>query len=89
MLGIKPATFYRWYDRKTDRVWNRIPDAIRQDVVTMALEQSELSPREAAEAMLELERARRLRVALIKRGPPLDRSRPPRSSPREGTRSRG
>ena len=62
MLGIKPATFYRWYDRfrsggsealedqpsKPDRVWNRIPDAIRQDVVTMALEQSELSPRELA-----------------------------------------
>ena len=40
MLGIKPSTFYRWYDRfrsggpeavedkpsKPDRVWNRIPD---------------------------------------------------------------
>ena len=33
---------------KPDRVWNRIPDAIRQDVVTLALEQSELSPRELA-----------------------------------------
>ena len=51
MLGIKPSTFYRWYDRfrsgglealedkpsKPDRVWNRIPDDIRQRVVMMAL----------------------------------------------------
>ena len=47
MLGIMPSTFYRWYDRfrsgglealedkpsKPDRVWNRIPDDIRQRVV--------------------------------------------------------
>jgi Homeodomain-like domain len=59
MLGIKPSTFYRWYDRfrsggpealedkpsKPDRVWNRIPDDIRQRVVMMAFEQPELSPR--------------------------------------------
>ncbi len=58
MLGIKPSTFYRWYDRfrsggpealedkapKPDRVWNRIPDDIRQRVVMMAFEQPELSP---------------------------------------------
>ena len=57
MLGIKPSTFYRWYDRfrsgglealedkpsKPDRVWNRIPDDIRQRVVMMAFEQPELS----------------------------------------------
>jgi transposase-like protein len=44
MLGIKPSTFYRWYDwfrsggpealqdkpPKPDRVWNRTPDDIRQ-----------------------------------------------------------
>jgi putative transposase len=62
MLGIKPSTFYRWYDRfrlggpealedgrsKPDRVWNRIPDDVRQRVVSMALEQPELSPRELA-----------------------------------------
>ena len=61
MLGIKPSTFYRWYDRfrtggpealedrpsKPDRVWNRIPDAVRQRVVAMA-DQSELRPRELA-----------------------------------------
>ena len=62
MFGIKPSTFYRWYDRfrsggpealeekpsKPDRVWNRIPDDIRQRVVMMAFEQPELSPRELA-----------------------------------------
>ena len=62
MLGIKPSTFYRWYDRfrsgglealedkpsKPDRVWNRIPDDIRQRVVMMAFEQPELSRRELA-----------------------------------------
>ena len=57
MLGIKPSTFYRWYDRfrsggpealedkpsKPDRVWNRIPDDIRQRVVMMAFEKPELA----------------------------------------------
>jgi len=33
---------------KPDRVWNRIPDDIRQPVVMMAFEQPELSPRELA-----------------------------------------
>ena len=62
MLGIKRSTFYRWYDRyrsggpealedkppNPDRVWNRIPDAIRQRVVMMVFEQPEVSPRELA-----------------------------------------
>ena len=44
MLGIRPSTFYRWYERyraggpealedkpsKPDRVWNRIPDDVRE-----------------------------------------------------------
>ena len=52
MLGIRPSTFYRWYDRyraggpealedkpsKPDRVWNRIPDDVRERIVAMALE---------------------------------------------------
>jgi hypothetical protein len=33
---------------KPDRVWNRIPDAVRQRVVAMVLDQPELSPRELA-----------------------------------------
>ena len=61
-LGIRPSTFYRWYDRfraggpealadrpsKPDRVWNRIPDDVRERIATMALEIPELSPRELA-----------------------------------------
>ena len=66
MLGIKPSTFYRWYDRfrsggpealedkpsKPDRVWNRIPDEVRQRVVMMAFEQPELRSRELRPKML-------------------------------------
>jgi transposase-like protein len=62
MLGIRPSTFYRWYDRyrsggpealedrpsKPDRVWNRIPDHVRECIVAMALDVPELSPRELA-----------------------------------------
>src|SRR3712207_6817009 len=62
MLGIPRATFYRWYDRyqtgrpealsdrpsRPCRVWNRIPDEIRREIITLALEQPDLSPRELA-----------------------------------------
>ena len=61
-LGIPRATFYRWYDRyqaggpealddrspRPDRVWNRIPDGVREQIKTLALEASALSPRELA-----------------------------------------
>ena len=61
-LGIPRRTFYRWYDRylgggpealedrpsAPSRVWNRIPAAIHDQIIEMALEQSELSPRELA-----------------------------------------
>ena len=61
-LGIQPARFYRWYDRlqtgglealedkvsRPMRVWNRIPDAIRERIVQLALDEPELSPRELA-----------------------------------------
>ena len=61
-LGIPRATFYRWYDRyatggpealgdrspRPDRVWNRIPDDVRERIRTLALEESALSPRELA-----------------------------------------
>jgi RNA-directed DNA polymerase len=61
-LGIPRATFYRWYDRyreggiealadhrsRPDRVWNRIPDDIRGQIIDLALELPELSPRELA-----------------------------------------
>ena len=61
-LGIPRSSFYRWYDRyqrggpegfadrpsRPDRVWNRIPEAIRSQMVDLALDQPELSPRELA-----------------------------------------
>jgi putative transposase len=61
-LGIARRTFYRWYDRfleggpealddrpsAPNRVWNRIGDAIQDQIVEMALNYSELSPRELA-----------------------------------------
>jgi putative transposase len=61
-LGIPATTFYRWVARyravgeggladrvsAPGRVWNRIPDTIRQQVIDLALEAQELSPRELA-----------------------------------------
>ena len=59
-LGIARRTFYRWYDRylqggpealedrpsAPSRVWNRIGEDIQDQIVEMALDHSELSPRE-------------------------------------------
>ncbi|GAA5062258.1 hypothetical protein GCM10023208_32480 [Erythrobacter westpacificensis] len=59
MLGVARPTFHRWYDlyqrfgeaaledRKPgpQRAWNRVPETIQQNIVDMALEHSELSPR--------------------------------------------
>jgi putative transposase len=61
-LGIARRTFYRWYDRYLEggpealndrssaasRVWNRLPDEIHDQIIELALEQTELSPRELA-----------------------------------------
>ena len=61
-LGIPKTTFYRWYDRyltfgevgledrnsNPGRVWNRIPDNVRDQIVDLALDETELSPRELA-----------------------------------------
>jgi len=69
ILGIRPSTFYRWYDRyraggpealedkssRPDRVWNRIPDAVRVRILDMALEVPELSPRELATRFTDAE----------------------------------
>jgi transposase InsO family protein/transposase-like protein len=62
MLGVTRSTFDRWYDRwreggpealrdrpsKPSRVWNRIPEAIQNQIVELALDAPELSPRELA-----------------------------------------
>jgi transposase-like protein len=59
-IGVSRSTFYRWYDLYRrfgekgledhrpgpGRVWNRIPDTIRAQIIEMALERPELSPRE-------------------------------------------
>lgn len=61
-IGVSRPTFYRWYDlyrrfgevaladRRggSGRVWNRIPNAVREQVLEMALDEPELSPRELA-----------------------------------------
>jgi len=66
-LGIPRATFYRWYDRyqrggpevledrspRPDRIWNRIPDDVRFQIVDLTLAVPELSPREAASSFTD------------------------------------
>jgi transposase InsO family protein len=61
-LGIPPATFYRWVDRhqrggpealadhpsRPERVWNRIAEDKRDQIIDLALAEPELSPRELA-----------------------------------------
>ena len=62
-IGVSRPTFYRWYDLfrqfgeagLEDRragpkrpAWNRIPDDVRGEVIDMALDKPDLSPREVA-----------------------------------------
>ena len=69
-LGIPRATFYRWYDHyqaagpealddrspRPDRVWNRIPDNVRERIRLLALDEPALSPRELAVRFTDTER---------------------------------
>ncbi|MDQ2068067.1 IS3 family transposase [Xinfangfangia sp. CPCC 101601] len=69
-IGIPPTTFYRWYDRFVEhgpegledrpsspsRVWNRIPDAVRDRILALAFEEPELSPRELAVRFTDTEK---------------------------------
>ena len=68
-LGIPRATFHRWYDRfltggvealedrspRPGRVWNRIPEPVRDQIVELALDKPELSPRELAVTFTDTE----------------------------------
>src|SRR2546423_14016217 len=61
-LGLPGPPFYRWSDRYggggpealndrppwPDRVWNRIPDGVRDNIIQLALDEPALSPRELA-----------------------------------------
>lgn len=61
-LGVARRTFYRWYDRYLEggpealedrpsapsRVWNRIPAEIHDQIIELALDATDLSPRELA-----------------------------------------
>ncbi len=61
-LGIHKSTFYKWYEKYQSKgfeglknvksspkqVWNRIPQKEREQVVEIALEREELTPRELA-----------------------------------------
>ena len=61
-IGIPRSTFYRWYDLyqtggldaledrspRPSRVWNRIPNEVREKVLQLALDEPELSSRELA-----------------------------------------
>src|SRR3954452_937121 len=66
----RPATFYHWYDlyrsggpealedhrSRPSRVWNRIPDQVRERIVNLALDEPTLSPRELAVRVTDSEK---------------------------------
>ena len=70
-IGIPKTTFYAWLDRygaggfdaledhrpRPHRVWNRIPDDVRERIVALALDEPDLSPREVAVAFTDRERS--------------------------------
>ena len=70
-IGIAKSTFYTWLDRYASggldaledhrptphRVWNRIPDDVRERIVALALDEPDLSPREVAVAFTDRERS--------------------------------
>ncbi len=69
-IGVSRSTFYRWYDlyqtggpealedkpSRPSRVWNRIPQQVHDQIIELALEESELSPRELAVRFTEARR---------------------------------
>lgn len=69
-IGISRSTFYNWYDRYVLRgfdgledqrpspgpVWNKVPDAVAEQLVTLALAEPDLSSRELAVRFTEQNR---------------------------------
>jgi transposase InsO family protein len=70
-IGIPKSTFYTWLDHYASggfdalddhrpnpkRVWNRIPDDVRERIVALALDEPDLSPREVAVAFTDREQS--------------------------------
>ena len=70
-IGIPKTTFYAWLDRyaaggldaledhrpRPRRVWNRIPNDVRERIVQLALDEPDRSPREIAVAFTDRERS--------------------------------
>ena len=70
-IGIPRSTFYDWYSRYQEggiealedgkprprRIWNKIPDKIRTAIVSLALEEPDLSPRECSPSTSRTRRA--------------------------------
>ncbi|MFC1543557.1 IS3 family transposase [Candidatus Neomarinimicrobiota bacterium] len=66
-LGINRSTFYKWYRRYLEhgydgladrrpsprKFWNKIPEEVKEQVVQIALEQPEKSPRELATHIID------------------------------------
>lgn len=64
-FDIPPTTFYRWDDRHVDqgpegledrpsqpsKIWSRIPDLARDQIVDLTLNEPDLSPRDPASAL--------------------------------------
>ena len=64
-IGVRRPTFYHWYDRyltggpealadtpsRPERVWNRIPDDVRAQILDLALDAPELSPASSPSAL--------------------------------------
>jgi putative transposase len=69
-LGIPLSTFYQWYDRcqtlgidglenrpsAPPAVWNRLPDARRDQILNMALPEPDLSPHEITVKFIDKQR---------------------------------
>lgn len=69
-LGIPRTTLYRWHDRylaggpkalevrrpKPSRVWNHIPEPVREKFKNLTLKESDLSPHELAVRFTDTER---------------------------------
>ena len=73
----RASSFYRWYDRyltggveafadhrsRPDRVWNRIPEPVRDEIVDLALRETELRVRPGTHDARAMRRIRTMAAA--------------------------